>query len=407
MSVDLKNMPDVSIRPAPPKLVRWMVVLLIITGFSIVLSRLMTGKNNLWLSAGIPVLLVGGLMFILFVVYLIRSISANARDRERERTIIHEVRRGRRALQILAAECCTAHSSADNPFASIGTNLLKNEDVFFPQHSWRGEEDIRLSQLARAGELKEEQHLQILFMALIRKLLPPLAALPADTSIMLLIEHASSVPEEKALSLFWQAWHQSGIQQPVSVLSGSGAQVIDRWLDHHIRSESVLLALSWQYAPVNTPLSAEAISGVLLGNRMTQNTLPPLAFLHRPEAGEGYAEALHYAITQALDWVPVSVITPEHLWLSGVEAETEGYAMLMNAIDAAGLKNVDPFTGVHNFNDFLGEPGKAAFWLAVAAVTQSIQQQPAHHLLISREQQNGKVWNMVVSPVPPAKAGKK
>ena len=77
----------------------------------------------------------------------------------------------------------------------------------------------------------------------------------------------------------------------------------------------------------------------------------------------------------------------------------------MKGISATGLKNVDPQMGFHNFNDFLGDPGNASLWLAVAGATQSIQQQPAHHLLISRDQQTGKVWNMVVSPASSTKEG--
>lgn len=405
MPVDLKNMPDVSVRPASPRFARWMVVLMILIGFNVVISRLVSGKNNTWLTVGVPTIVLGGILLILVVIYLLRAISANARDREREQTILKEVRRGRRALQILAAECCTAHSTADKPFTAIGSNLLKNENVFYPQLSWRGEENIRLSQIVRAGETKEEHHLQALFRALICKLAPPLSSLTADQTVVVRLEHSSSVPEEKAFVLFWEVWQLSGIQQPVSILAGSGAQTIDDWLDHHIHSESVLLVVSWQYAPANTSMSAEAISGVLLGNRLTQETLPPIAFLHRPEAGDGGRAALHYAITQALDWVPVNAEKPEHLWLSGVDAETETYATLLQVIDEVGLKSIDPLTGFHNFNDFLGDPGNAALWLAVAGATQTIRQQPAHHLLICREHENGKVWNMVVSPVTTTKEG--
>ncbi|MBS0846758.1 hypothetical protein [Citrobacter sp. JGM124] len=46
MPVDLKNRPDVSIRPAALKYARWMVVLMILTGFSVVISRLVTGKSR-------------------------------------------------------------------------------------------------------------------------------------------------------------------------------------------------------------------------------------------------------------------------------------------------------------------------------------------------------------------------
>jgi len=104
---------------------------------------------------------------------------------------------------------------------------------------------------------------------------------------------------------------------------------------------------------------------------------------------------------QALDWGPVKSSEIQHLWLSGVEDEMDNYATLIKAIADSDLKNVSQKTGTHNFNDYLGDPGKAGVWLAIVAATQSMQQQRVHHLLICREQQNGKFWNMVVSPTVP------
>lgn len=74
---------------------------------------------------------------------------------------------------------------------------------------------------------------------------------------------------------------------------------------------------------------------MLQGNCLAQDALPPLAFLHHPVTGEGEVDALHYAT-------------------------------LMKAIDTAGLESVDSFTGLHNFNESLGEAGNADLWLAVA-----------------------------------------
>ncbi|WP_413535693.1 hypothetical protein [Rahnella inusitata] len=56
MAVDLKNIPKTCISSTPPRLSRWMVVLVILVGLSILLSRLLTGKNNMWLSVGIDLL---------------------------------------------------------------------------------------------------------------------------------------------------------------------------------------------------------------------------------------------------------------------------------------------------------------------------------------------------------------
>lgn len=398
MAVDLKNIPDTCIRPTPPRLSRWIVFLIFLIGLSIVYSRLVTGENNVLVSVGIPGIITGCLYFSSYLIYLLKQIFASAYDKERENTIIQEVRRGRRALQILAAECCTAHSEPETPLASVSANLLRNDNVLFTQRSWRDEENIRLSQLARIAGLSDEKHLEMLFISLAKQLAQTLALLPADKPLLLLFESSSSIPEEKAEALWWQAWKTSGIQQSCSRISGSGMQVVDEWLDHRIHSDALLLVVSWQYSPVNTPMSAEAITGILLGNRLTQHAISPLAFLHRPEAVGTSPDAFEYALGQALDWVPLAPAIPGHIWLAGVTTDDSEHIPLMKAISSASLSGVDQQTGVHDFTDYLGLPDKAASWLAVAAAAQAIQQHPAYHLLICREQQNGKVWNMIVSP---------
>ncbi|MEB7276925.1 hypothetical protein NEN81_00980 [Enterobacter asburiae] len=401
MPVDLKNIPEPSVRPAPPKFVRALMVLIILIGLSITLSRLFTGNNNVWFSVIVPTVIIGGVIFVRFINYQVQQLVANSHDMLREKTIIQEVRRGRRALQILFAECCTAHSLCETPFASGSNSLVNNENVFFPQRSWRGEENVRLSQLPRPIKIKEEKHLSLLFTVLAERLAISFSAYPKERPVMVLLDFTSSIPEKKAINLWQQAWQNAGIQQTLNRINSFGAQAVDEWLDHNIRSDALLLVLSWHYAPINTRDSAEAICGVLFGNRLTQETLPSLAILHRPESGEGADEDLRYAITQALDWGPVKSSEIQHLWLSGVEDEMDNYATLIKAIADSDLKNVSQKTGTHNFNDYLGDPGKTGVWLAIVAATQSMQQQRVHHLLICREQQNGKFWNMVVSPTVP------
>lgn len=381
------------------------MVLAVLIGLNVTLSRLLTGNNNEWFSFGLPTVIVGGVLLVRFIIYLVRQIVANSHDMQREKTIIRDVRRGRRALQILFAECCTAHSLCETPFASGSNSLVNNENVFFPQRSWRGEENVRLSQLPRPFKTKEEKHLSLLFTALAERLAISFSVYPKEMPVIVLLDFTSSISEEKTITLWQQAWQSAGIQQTFNRINSFGAQAVDEWLDHNIRSDALLLVLSGNYAPINTQRSAEAMCGVLFGNRLTQETLPSLAILHRPECGEGVDEELRYAITQALDWGPVKSSEIQHLWLSGVEDEMDNYASLMKAIADSNLKNVSQKTGTHNFNDYLGDPGKAGVWLAIVAATQLMQQQRMHHLLICREQQNGKVWNMVVSPGVPAEEG--
>ncbi len=65
-------------------------------------------------------------------IYLMQQIQANAWDSRREQVILQEVRRGRRALQILAAACSTAHDP-DLQFTGIADALLRNDNKSFPR----------------------------------------------------------------------------------------------------------------------------------------------------------------------------------------------------------------------------------------------------------------------------------
>ncbi|STW79218.1 Uncharacterised protein [Klebsiella michiganensis] len=52
-------------------------MLMILIGFCIVISRLVTGKNNVLLTVGAPAIMLGGLLFILF-----RDLSAACNFRQ-------------------------------------------------------------------------------------------------------------------------------------------------------------------------------------------------------------------------------------------------------------------------------------------------------------------------------------
>ncbi len=76
------------------------------------------------------------------------------------------------------------------------------------------------------------------------------------------------------LALWQQAWQESGIGQPTTLLSGHGLTVIDHWLDHRIKDSAVLLVVAVQIAPEQPEMTGEAVVGLLLANRLTQKYLP-------------------------------------------------------------------------------------------------------------------------------------
>lgn len=401
MPVKLTTIPGPSLRPSPPKPLRWLIVLLGLTAAGILLIRflgkLLGNTEFWWFAIGIPVVIWLVLMCFRLATYLIQQIQANAWDRRREQVILQEVRRGRRALQILAAECSTAHDS-DLQFTGIVDALLRNDNKIIPQTAWNRESSVRHSRLPVTEGLSLEAHLLTVFSALLENLADPLSLLPHDNAVAILLESSSSVPRSRVQALWQQAWQESDICQSTTLLSGHGLSVIDHWLDHRIKDNALLLVVAVQIAPEQPEMTGEAVVGLLLANRLTQKVQTPLALLHRPECTSSQQEDLQTGVLQAADWVPLPPDTLQHLWLARLSAESEGYRSAIGVQGKAPLARITPGSDVHNFNEFLGCPGCAAPWLAIAAAAQAIGHSPVPHMILSGEQGSDTVWSAVVSP---------
>lgn len=224
------------------------------------LGKLLGNTEFWWFAIGIPVVFWVVLMGFRLAIYLMQQIQANAWDSRREQVILQEVRRGRRALQILAAECSTAHDS-DLQFTGIADALLRNDNKIIPQTAWNGGSSVRHSRLPVTEGLSPEAHLSATFSALLDNLAGPLSRLPPDNVVAILLESSSSIPNPRVQALWQQAWRESGIGQPTTLLSGYGLSVIDHWLDHRINDNALLLVVAVQIAPEQPDMTGETVVG--------------------------------------------------------------------------------------------------------------------------------------------------
>lgn len=401
MPVKLKNIPGLSLRPAPPKLLRWLTVLVCMVAIGILLMRLLgkyIGNDTFWWFAiGIPLGCWGIIVFFRMSVFGLCHIQANAYDRRREQYILKQVRRGRRALQILSTECITAHAT-DLLFTTIAESLLRNINVLFPQMSWGDGDNIRHSRLPATEGTPVTSVITTVFTALLQRLSEPLSALPADNPVAILLESSSSLPEAEIKAIWLQVWQKCGMAQPTEFVNGRGLAAVDHWLDYRINENTVLLVVALQIAPEEPDMTAEAVVGLLLGNQLTQKALMPRALLHRPEASAVNALALQDAVIQAADWVPLPPDVIEHLWLSGVDETSDSRTSAIVVQGKPPLTQISQDVGLHDFTRYLGHPGCVAPWLAIAAAAQIISDTPAPHMIISGEQDSDVVWSTVVSP---------
>lgn len=401
MPVKLNTIPAPARRPEKPSFRRWLKWLagLLIAGS---LFSWLSGQPNrspgFWLFAiALPVSLWLIAAWLRGMIYLLSHLQANAWDRSREEFILQEVRRGRRALQILQGAFITAHTLATKGFSAPSTEaFVQNKNELCTQHSWNGN-GIRHSRLAVSTGTSLETFLSQIFADLLPELAVSLNQYPDDQQIALLLEADTSVPRKRVRDLWLNAWQQSDIRLSPEMIDNYGLTAIDHWLENRFKENTLLLVVAFQVAPASPENTGEAVVALLLGNRMTQKVLTPYALMHRPE--QSVPDTLAENITQALDWKPLPPEELHHLWQAGLSRE--GRQAVTALYGQPPLRDVEMSSALYNLDNTLGHTGCAAPWLAIAVAAQEAQEMNKDHLVISGEQGNEMMWSTVVSPYQP------
>lgn len=407
MPINLKIIPPAAWRPAPIRFGYWfsaLGVLVVVAAIAGLAFDRQGEGTRFWTLFPVVTMLVWFLVLNLRAMcWLFQNNYADGWDRRREETLLRKTRRGRRALQIL-------HISVDVPspeesgktavtLLMEGPSLLKNQHgrgrenyyfhTFFPTHLMGQESDDSLD--------PEQQDLMV-FQARLQKLLADVALALAPFSpqqtLAVLFEADTSILPRRFIPVWHDSLKEAGIAQPIEYVDGHGAQFIDEWLDSRVNDKSLLLVIAAQIAPEIREGSAEAMVALLLGNRLTQITLPPLAWLHRPEQSEPLL--LDEGIAQAADWVPLEAGQIKHVWLSGLTPEEASAVIPVMAIPL--LSGVPSPTGRHNIDLIIGRAGFVSPWLAAAGAALSAQQTGSAHLAISADRGAGTVWIQAITP---------
>lgn len=407
MSVRLDQVPALAPRPVRPRRWLWLgviPVLLLLLGvcgtFFLGTQALRQQPLSFWgLVIGVPLLGWSLMSFGRVLLYLGQQQVADGWDKAREEDLIHKVRRGRRVQQVLGVSLHTALREPEASSAAQLNALLSGVKALKAQPSRQDQSVLRHSRIAGDTDEIPELALHRALTQLFADLVPTLAQLSDDTPLALLLEVDSALPENVLQRIWRQAWSESGIRQSTVPVEGGGLEALDQWLDHRIGDQALLLVMALQFMPEQPEGTAEAAVGLLFGNRLTQNALPSMAYLHRPEQErESTTDALLYAAHQALDWVPLYAQSIEHTWRVGIDAKRDA-ALTTVLVEVPIPAKHDQ--GFYNLDTLLGHPGKASPWLAIAAATQTIQSGAGPQFIFSGGVcVDAGLWSTVLTPVP-------
>lgn len=394
MSYSLKNLPERYSRSSPVKISRWLIALVAMLWVSGILM-LIFGRydENLYfwkIALGVPIVLWSILLNSCLLLWALQDSKANAFDKQREQWILRETRKARRALQVLNATFITGHSSVAQKDTAIA--MQNNDSIIVSQVDRDGNESSRMSQISSSPQDSLKFVITNIFSQLIADI--PFAQIPDKFPLVVVFDVTTSLPLESIRHYWDEAWQKNNINLPVEYAEGSGLSVIDRWLNERIKDKAMLMIVGLQLKPADSDNTAEAGVALLLGNRLTQEALEPLALLHRPDAAPsgGLSEGMRMAAWN----VPLKENIVKNLWLAGMTGEQRA--------EVIGCQNAHPAQSVEDeavisLDTSMGHAGAAAPWLAIAAATEIARQTQLPQMIICGDTTQNVLWSTLITPI--------
>lgn len=394
MSYTLKHFPEHYPRPKPLKFSRWLITLVFMLSVSVILMRIF-GRyvENLYFwkfALGVPIALWSIFFSSRLLLWALQDSKANAFDKQREQWILRETRKARRALQVLNATFITGHSSVAQKDIAIA--MQNNDSIIVSQIDRKGNESTRMSKVPSSPHDSPKFVITTIFSQLIADI--PFAQIPDKVPLVIVFDITTSLPLEHIRHYWDEAWQKNNITVPVEYCEGSGLSVIDRWLSVRIKDKAMLLIVGLQLNPTDSSKTAEAAVALLLGNRLTQETLEPVALLHRPDAAP--PGELSEGMNMAAYNVPLKENIVKNLWLAGLTSEQRAEVIAcQNAHPAQSVAD----EAVISLDMSMGHAGAAAPWLAIAAATEIARQTQSPQMIICGDTTQNVLWSTLITPI--------
>jgi hypothetical protein len=390
MPVELPSAQWDTTPPAPPRLVVWLGILIVIVLASVTWTLLTWPKGvptqTAWFWARLfafPALAWCFLYGLRWLYHEQEAVRLQAEDEalaaERAAALLF----AREPLAMLAVDYLCALGSS-----GVAARIADGERKLESRLTLSGDASVRHTALEIPG-LTQEDRFQSCFEALLRRLNTVLTQIPRRVPLTVYLALPPEAMQDKVLQLWQRCWEAAGCHasDTVALSLGQGVMALDDWLD--IRGgpalEKFALFVAVQLHDVPSDNSAEAAVALLLGwaplaEKMGLNAS---ALLHRPVC-DGVI-SVSETMSRAILWGNTEANNIGDLWVAGLEKD-DHHALMQAASDVSvGLTTSEQAGAIHDMDTALGHAGVAAAWLALALAAERASHQRKPQLAASRQ----------------------
>jgi hypothetical protein len=391
MPVELPEVEPSGDTPKPPHAMVWlgMFVVVMLAGIAVALLTWPKGEPTDTVWFWVRVLALPALTWCALFGLRLHYYDEETERRQAQRDVRAEdwaraLLFASEPLAVLGCAYLTAPGSAN-----VAGKIATGELVLSAKTSSSGADAVRHTALMFEDSTEPSGRYRACFSALLEQIASSVAAIPSKVPLSVHLHLPNDVDREGLLTLWQSCWTAKSLRPVRAKLlaAAPGVMILDEWLD--IRGgaslEKASLIVSVQLHDTPPQSSAEAAVGVLLAwaPLAERCALKTLALLHRPvEVG---AEGLGDAISKALLWGKANAKDARDLWQVGLSKSDKG-ALLQAASDAKlAVSQTEGFTGVHDVDLAIGNPGICAGWLAIALGTEHAAQLRVQQLIAWHE----------------------
>ncbi|WP_144444192.1 hypothetical protein [Caballeronia arationis] len=252
-----------------------------------------------------------------------------------------------------------------------------------------GEGAIRHTALTLNADEENPCRYRALFLSLLGELDEALSELPKAVPFEVRLQVPPEMDGDELWETWKHCWEETGHAQTSASLRNvqRGVMAVDEWLDIKAGPalEKLTLFVAAQLHADPPENSAEVGVAFLCGwaPLVERLGLKPVALLHRPV--ETTEPELRDTVTTGLLWGGLSAAELHHVWQAGLAGQDKPSFLSVTTELGLKLGEQEGFSGIHDIDIALGQPGEAAGWLAVALATEHAWQSGKPQMIAVRE----------------------